>query len=168
MATLLSAQDLSAIRARLIELAAKPDAKLSRIKLASLTQIQFDQLNVLRLKTNRPVLKTKELEFVGRHFCASRIKDGYTIDDMMEQIASALSFESMAEISRGEQKFVNLVNPIKRDDGYGNHVNDSAAFNVSDRNPTTELFSVIPKGDVRKPKKDHQTPPAIGNSGPDV
>lgn len=141
---------LQAVEAKL---QATTKSTFMRIQIAMLTQGQFDWLNVERAKTNRPVLTTLVVEYDGRHHYQSRIKDGYGIDDMVSQIESALDSTSIVVVEHYHPQFVNLVNSAPRNDGYGNQVLDTAAFNVSTRQPTTELFSVIPHGDVKKPKK---------------
>ena len=40
-----------------------------------------------------------------------------------------------------------LKNPVQRNDGYGNNVNDLGILELTQRKPRAELFSVIPKGD---------------------
>ena len=40
-----------------------------------------------------------------------------------------------------------------RSDGYGNYVFDEAVYELTQRKPRAELFSVIPKGDKIKPLK---------------
>ena len=51
-----------------------------------------------------------------------------------------------------------LENPLGRADGYGNTVHDRAVFECTTKKPRAELFSVMPKGDSRKPimKNAHQ------------
>ena len=122
-----------------------------KIILAELTKSQFDELNRLRKQTNRPPLPTRLLEYYGRHHFESRHKDGYNIADIVNQIESVLDTSSIAEVQNKHPQYVNLVNPINRFDGYGNQVRYIAAFNASSRSIYTELFSVIPRGDVKKP-----------------
>ena len=121
-------------------------SKPIRIQIAELTLVQFVQLNEKRSATNRPKLNTQLIEYDGRHHYKSRRDQGYTIDDMIDQIVSALDSDSIVE-QIGH--YVNLVNPNKRNDSYGKLVNDAAAFNVDTRWQNAELFSVIPKGDGR-------------------
>jgi hypothetical protein len=124
---------------------------LPRIQLADLTQNQFSEINIGRIQTNRPPLTTLRLEYDGRHHYESRTKDGYTIDDIVTQIITVLDSNSIVIKEQRHPQYVNLKSSNDRADGYGNLVRDVAAFNVSSRNPTTELYSVIPQGDVRKP-----------------
>jgi hypothetical protein len=67
------------------------------------------------------------------------------------QIITVLDSNSIVIKEQRHPQYVNLKSSNDRADGYGNLVRDVAAFNVSSRNPTTELYSVIPQGDVRKP-----------------
>lgn len=95
-----------------------------------------------------PTVQCNEILYMGRHHYNSRaIKDGYTIDDLLKQIESALSESSVVENNK-VLKNINL-----RDDGYGNMVEDRAVFEMTAKRPKMELFSVIPKGDNNKPPK---------------
>ncbi|WP_256345048.1 hypothetical protein [Pseudomonas gingeri] len=40
-----------------------------------------------------------------------------------------------------------------RQDGYGNEVMDEAIFELTARKPKAELYSIVPKGDKIKPKR---------------
>lgn len=87
---------------------------------------------------------------MGRHLFNSRTADGYTIDDMVLQIQSALSEQSLAIVN---PKMSTIQAVIGRDDGYGNTVLDQAIFKMTQRKPRAELYSVIPKGDRNKPPR---------------
>ena len=100
-------------------------------------------------------IESPEIVFIGRHIYASRSKDGYTIDDMVVQIESALS---SASVVFANPKMTAMANPQARPDGYGNRVHDRAIFECTQRKPRTELFSVIPKGDVQKPQTKKARP----------
>lgn len=114
------------------------------------TEVQFTAINASRAAMNLHLLEQNDILFMGRHLHASRSKDGYLIEDIVAQIASALSADSLAHLDR----FVSYIqNPNMRDDGYGNHVNDRAVFEMTARKPRAELYSVIPKGDKIKPWK---------------
>jgi hypothetical protein len=93
-------------------------------------------------------LVSREIVFIGRHIFTSRDKDGYTVEDMVVQIESALSSVSVVFAN---PKMTAMSNPQTRPDGYGNQVNDRAIFECTQRKPRAELFSVIPKGDDQKP-----------------
>ena len=68
---------------------------------------------------------------------------------MGRQIESALVPDS---IVIANPKMTAMQNPQTRDDGYGNAVHDRAIFELTQRKPRAELFSVIPKGDIDPPK----------------
>jgi hypothetical protein len=89
-----------------------------------------------------------DLWYRGTHHYASRSADGYSIDDMLAQIENGLSPTSQVTVDRFGRP--NLVNQTPRADGYGNNVRDTVTFETSgSKNP--QLFSVIPKGDFKKP-----------------
>jgi len=89
--------------------------------------------------------------FIGKHVYESRIvRDGCSVEDVIDQITSALS-ESAAAIATAYMTAVE--NPLPRSDRYGNAVRDRAIFECSARHPRPELLSVVPKGDRIKPKK---------------
>lgn len=128
-------------------------AKCERVPLIAIGQFtpaQFTAINVGRLALGLHELAQNEIVFIGRHIYDSRTKDGYTIKDMVIQIASALCADAVADI----EKFMSCVqNPMPRADGYGNAVRDRAIFEMTAKKPRAELFSVIPKGDKSKPKE---------------
>lgn len=118
------------------------------IALGEFTERQFDDLNAVRRGLGLHEIESREIVFIGRHLFVSRDKDGYTIDDMVLQIETALSSVSVVFAN---PKMTAMNNPQGRADGYGNHVYDRAIFECTQRKPRAELFSVIPKGDDRKP-----------------
>lgn len=118
-------------------------ARLERGERASLIVIGS------RLALGLHELAQNEIVFIGRHLYESRSKDGYSIDDIVTQIESALATDAVADI----EKFMSCTqNPNPRSDGYGNAVRDRAIFEMTAKKPRAELYSVIPKGDVKKPK----------------
>jgi hypothetical protein len=117
------------------------------IDIGSLTQQQLTDLNAARVAQGLPTVGA-DLVYKGRHHFASRSADGYSIDDMLQQIQSGMSPDSNVLVDRAGRP--NLVNPTPRADGYGNNVTDTATFELSG-SKRPELFSVIPKGDKRKP-----------------
>jgi hypothetical protein len=120
------------------------------IAVGTFTEQQFADLNAVRRGLGLHEIESQEIVFIGRHIHASRNGDGYTIDDMVLQIESALSSASVVFANRG---MTAMNNPQERSDGYGNQVNDRAIFECTQRKPRAELFSVIPKGDDQKPPK---------------
>ena len=124
--------------------------RVSITPIGELTDAQFQQINDFRKEQNLPDLESKEVIYLGRHHYNSRTSDGYTVDDIIEQIISAMSDSS--ELLRTVKGTV-LENKNQRDDGYGNMVNDRAVLELTSRKPRSELYSVIPRGDVNKPPK---------------
>jgi len=103
------------------------------------------------LPTLRP-----EIVFHGSHLFRSRcVKDGYTIDQVLEQIQSALSDVSQVDFSTSSSV---LRNPIKRMDHNGSLVTDEAVFECTSRYPFADLFSVIPTGDGKRGPKHTKGP----------
>ncbi|MCP8882807.1 hypothetical protein NIM87_04800 [Devosia sp. XJ19-1] len=135
------------IRANLIEVS--HGNRVSLITIGTFSLSQFSEINKARANLELHPLELNEILFMGRHLFKSRWADGYSVDDMVTQIESALC--DAAEVSMS--KFMSsLQNPEGREDGYGNVVFDRAIFEMTARKPRAELFSVIPKGDANKPK----------------
>jgi hypothetical protein len=128
--------------------------RASLIAIGMFTEQQFDDINAVRRGLNLHEIESQEIVFIGRHIYASRSKDGYSIDDIVVQIESALSSASLVFAN---PRMTALNNLQARADGYGNQVYDRAIFECTQRKPRAELFSVIPKGDNHKPptKKAH-------------
>jgi hypothetical protein len=146
MPLLASAQDL--IRANLEAIAAGNKAR--PVVIGELTPEQFTKLNEMKAAEGLPLLQNPEVVFIGLHLYNSRvIRDGYTIDDVLLQIEHALAATSQVRSSR---KMTAMKSAIKRKDGYGNEVLDEAVFELTQRKPRAELYSVIPKGDKVQPK----------------
>jgi hypothetical protein len=126
------------------------DGQRTRLVLiGSLTAEQLAVLNAFRLGHGlEPMID--EVLFLGRHLCKSRSKDNYSIDDMLDQIASGMASTS---IMRCSLKMSGMQNPQPRQDRYGNTVRDLVVFECSARHPRPELFSVAPKGDRIRPSK---------------
>ncbi len=128
--------------------------RASLIAVGTFTEQQFNDLNAVRRGLGLHEIESQEIVFIGRHIYVSRSKDGYTINDMILQIESALS---AAAVVFANPKMTAMNNPLARADGYGNWVHDRAIFECTQRKPRAELFSVVPKGDDQKPqtKKAH-------------
>jgi hypothetical protein len=125
--------------------------RVSLVVIGILTQKQHEDINALKEKLNLPLLQNPEIVFIGSHLYKSRVtQDGYTLDDVMLQIESAMAVTSVV---RDGSPMTNMRSTIRRADGYGNLVYDQAVFELTTRKPRAELFSVIPKGDKNKPKK---------------
>jgi hypothetical protein len=113
-----------------------------------LTETQLSAINADRLRRNfAPIVA--EVTFVGRHIYESRCeRDGYTIEDVILQITSAMDGAAVVQVS---SKMTLMKNLTAREDGYGNQVTDKAVFECTSRHPRPELFSVIPSGDRTRP-----------------
>jgi len=91
-----------------------------------------------------------DIMFLGTHIFHRRItEDGYSVDDVLRQIISALDVSAQIRVT---PKMTILQSQIPRDDGYGNRVTDEAVFECTGKYPFPDLYSVIPKGDRIKPK----------------
>lgn len=139
---------LDRIRFNLTRIQAGEKAPLTEI--GCLTDLQFEQINISRAKFDLHLLEQNEIIIVGRHLYNSRSKDGYTIDDMIDQIVSALSINSIVDVSANWSR---IDNPFARPDRYGNSVNDRGVFEMTAKKPRAELYSVMPRGDLFKPQK---------------
>jgi hypothetical protein len=122
-----------------------------------LTNLQLDGINQHRLSRNHLLLPiVAEVIFLGNHIYQSRIKrDGYSIEDIVDQIVSAMDEDSELVGSLPMQA---SENPNARHDRYGNEIHDRAVFECMSRHPRPELFSVVPKGDKIKPPKQKGCP----------
>ena len=144
----LNANSTSLIRANLQLIASGERAKV--VSIGTLTEQQHHAVNGHRKQEGLPPLENPEILFLGRHLYNSRSADGYTIDDMIAQIESGLSAESVVVPT---QKLTGLRNPTARADGYGYYVHDVVVLELTARRPKAELFSAIPRGDDIKPPK---------------
>lgn len=107
---------------------------------------QLTQINKSRSSSGFPAL-LPEIVFHGVHLYKNRcVRDGYMIDQVIEQIQSAFSDASVVNFSPPSSI---LRNPIGRIDHCGMMVNDEAVFECTARYPYADLYSVIPKGDGR-------------------
>ena len=124
--------------------------KVHIVPIGTLTAVQLTTINANRLTEGLPPI-VEEVVFVGGHIYKSRIMgDGYTIEDVIDQIFSAMD---CAAIVLDATHMTIMENPNPRLDRYGNLVRDRAIFECSTRHPLPELFSVVPKGDNIKPIK---------------
>lgn len=122
----------------------KPQA----VVIGTLTEEQLNAINGERAARKLPLI-VAEIKFQGRHIYQSRVvRDGYSIEDVIDQIRSALGETSEIQ---AVPKMTALVNRTLRQDRYGNNVRDHAVLECTNRHPYPELFSVIPKGDAIKP-----------------
>lgn len=124
--------------------------RVRAVTIGVLTGAQFAAINAYRSSAGLPEVENPEIVFLGKHLYNSRVaQDGYTIDDVMDQIESALAETAVAHLN---PKMSGLQAAIPRADRYGNTVRDLAVLELTQRKPRAELFSVIPKGDTNKPK----------------
>jgi len=124
--------------------------RVRAVTVGELTEAQFVAINAYRSSSDLPKLENPEIVFLGKHLYKSRVtEDGYTIDDVIDQIANALAKTSVVHLN---PKMSALKAAVPRADRYGNFVRDMAILELTQRKPRAELFSVIPKGDTNKPK----------------
>ncbi|HWR54679.1 MAG TPA: hypothetical protein VN428_26460 [Bryobacteraceae bacterium] len=124
--------------------------RVSLVVVGKLTDAQLEAINRERDAGGYPRIDA-EVVFLGQHIFKSRaLRDGYALEDIIDQIASAMDAASVARPTR----WMTVVeNPTPRADRYGNCVRDRIVLECSARYPRPELFSVIPKGDTNKPNK---------------
>jgi hypothetical protein len=124
--------------------------KVKPVAIGTLTAEQLNAMNQHR-KEHNPNLEpvVAEVLFFGSHIYQSRcIRDGYTLDDVIDQIVSAMD---SASVLVGNLPMQAIENPNLRADRYGNQVHDRAVFECMSRHPRPELFSIMPKGDRNRP-----------------
>jgi hypothetical protein len=121
--------------------------KVRPIAIGLLTERQLGAINQSRQARADPLpVVIAEVLFIGQHIYNSRVvRDGYTIDDVLEQIVSAMD---AAAVFIPTSRAAAIQNHRKRADGYGKLVQDMAVFECTARHPRPELFSVVPKGDT--------------------
>lgn len=141
---------LAKMRANLEEIVAGRKAETVAIgfftdqQLAAINAARRDRKNHLGQPAPFPPLE-KEIVFIGQHSYDSRIRDdGYTVDDVLDQIVSGMS-EHSAFVPTSRQTAIQ--NHTKRQDRYGSMVRDMIIFECTTKLPRAELLSPIPKGD---------------------
>ena len=122
------------------------------VAIGCLTDRQLEENNKARAAHNPPLPPVVgEVLFYGKHMYKSRVmRDGYTVEDVVDQIASAMD---AAAVVVHTPNMTTVQNRTGRRDRYGNTVKALAVFECSARHPRPELFSVMPKGDAMKPKR---------------
>jgi len=138
------------VRMRENLLAIQAGRKVHCVPIGTLTEAQLAVINARRIEDDLlPIVA--EVLFVGPHIYKRRIlKDGYEIEDVVEEAESALSEGSEVIIT---SYMTGLQNPVIRKDRLGNYVNDRAILECTKYRPNPELFSVQPKGDWIKPAR---------------
>ncbi|MGA2572174.1 MAG: hypothetical protein ABSF23_16830 [Terracidiphilus sp.] len=123
--------------------------RVPRVVIGRLTRMQIEAINAQQRAENLP-LSIDEVVFVGRHIHKRRMgEDGYGIEDVVDQIESAMAEESQVLTN----KYMTAIrNPVPRKDRFGNFVNDEAILECTRYRPYPDLFSVMPKGDKIKPE----------------
>jgi hypothetical protein len=97
------------------------------VAIGTLTESQLTAINASRASQGYPPIQA-EILFLGRHVYKSRVLgDGYTIEDVIDQIASALHRESVALEA---PKMTTMENPVPRNDRYGNAVGTGQFWSV--------------------------------------
>lgn len=122
----------------------KNKSRVHVVPIGTLTAEQLSAINAVRLADDlTPIVE--DVLFVGGHVYKSRIVgDGYTIEDVVDQISSAMDSEAVVIVT---DYMTAMQNPNARPDRYGNMVKDRAVFECTARHPLPELISVSPKGD---------------------
>jgi hypothetical protein len=107
------------------------------VVIGTLTPEQLAILNAEQARRNFPPMVADVL-FVGRHVYKSRcIGNGYTIDDVIEQITGAMHEGSIVNTAT---KMNVLISQIVRVDAYGNQITEKAVLECTARHPSPELF----------------------------
>ncbi len=126
--------------------------KVRAIAIGTLTERQLGAINQSRQGRSNPLpVVIAEVLFLGQHIYNSRVvRDGYTIDDVIDQIVSAMD---SASLFIPTSRAATIQNHTPRIDRYGSMVQDMAVFECTARHPRPELFSVIAKGDIAPNKR---------------
>ena len=119
------------------------------VKVGIFTPEQLTAINGMRKEKNLDPIEAT-IVCNGKHLYESRcIKDGYSIDEMVEQIQFA--FELATEAKREGWSTI-LRSTSDRIDKQGNAVRDELVFECTQRHPNANLFSAIPRGDGKGPQ----------------
>jgi hypothetical protein len=98
----------------------------------------------------------KEVIFIGSHIYKRRVvDDGYSIDDAVEQVMSAMDAQSIVITGA---RLTTIQNHTPRPDRYGNQIRDMGTIVCTSKHPRPELYGVSPKGDFNKPPKAEKPP----------
>jgi hypothetical protein len=135
------------IRANLEECAR--GGKVRAVVIGHFTQQQYEAINAYRESVGLHRLESPEIVLLGSHLYRSRVtRDNYTIDDVIAQIINAVADTALV---LAQPRMTATRSATPRADGYGNMVLDEAIYELTQRKPRAELYSVIPKGDAKKP-----------------
>lgn len=140
-----------AIRANLQRIANGEKPPL--IVIGELTQKQFADINAYRSAEQLPALESAVVVYQGRHHYESRSKDGYTIEDMVLQIESALSAHS--EVVAGK-KMTGIQNKQGRNDGLWTHRERPCRFGTHFKETESGSAVGYPKGrwKIKSPSRE--------------
>jgi len=118
--------------------------KVKPVLIGHLTEPQLAGVNSFLVEKGfSPV--SNDVVFRGEHVYDSRInKDGYSIDDVIEQITNGMDANS---VPIKEHIMSAIRNETERTDRFGRAVRDTIVFRCAGRSQP-ELYSVIPKGDI--------------------
>jgi hypothetical protein len=120
------------------------------IAIGTLTAPQLTAINQILCAGGHPPTG-EEIVLLGRHIYDRRIvDDGYNIEDVLDQVESALAPESVVI---QPSAILAIQNPNRRQDRYGNSVRDKAVFRCTSKYLRAELYAVFPRGDSIKPTK---------------
>jgi hydroxymethylpyrimidine/phosphomethylpyrimidine kinase len=127
------------------------------VAIGTLTPAQLTAINAERAAEGGalpPILE--EVIFFGSHVYQSRVlQDGYKLEDVVDQVMSAMDAQSVVVTS---PRMTTIQNLVPRADRYGNQIRDKAVLECTRRHPRPELFTVVPKGDYNKAQKQTSRP----------
>jgi hypothetical protein len=139
----LSDKATALIRANLEKL--QQGNRVRLVVIGRLTAAQLQAINDQRGTRGYPPM-IAEIVFIGSHVYRHRIeRDGYSIDDVMDQITSAMD---AAAVVLKTPTMTTMENPAWRADRYGNSLRDGVVFECSARHPRPELFRSFRKATV--------------------
>lgn len=127
-----------------------PNSRPRPINIGALTEIQLNAINALRAEDDLPPMG-RGVMFIGSHLYKQRAKQNYDVEEMLEQIKSAMS---SASVVIETYYMTAMQNPNVRVDRDGNAVYDRAIFECTRKFPNFELISVVPKGDEKAKERE--------------
>ena len=131
--------------------------RVKGVAIGILTAAQQNAINAERAAEEGalpPILE--EVIFFGSHVYQSRVlQDGYKLEDVVDQVMSAMDAQSVVVTS---PRMTTIQNLVPRADRYGNQIRDKAVLECTRRHPRPELFTVVPKGDYNKAQKQKSRP----------
>src|ERR1700748_3591416 len=126
----LTPDGLAAIRSNLEQI--QKGVKPKVVTIGFLTDVQLAAINAHRTTQGLPLI-VAEVVFIGKHLYHSRVTDnGYTIDDVIDQITSAMDASATV---LPPTNWTTMQNLQERDDKYGKKVRDLATFECFSKRP---------------------------------